>query len=599
MKNNITRTLAELPVFASVAREAKPRPLDTNDCMSIRVQKTAERFGQRTAVTCERQTISWEELNEAANRFARVCKARGLSQGDCASLLMENRIAFLVSLLALNKLGVTVALLNTNLTGRSLAHCIEITGSRACIFGEERLSELNDVRTVLPGVNTYLFVADSGDDECPTWAYNLEDEAADEESGNLPETEKVTLGDRALYVFTSGTTGLPKAAIMTNKRFLITSALAWKGGLRCDENDCIYLCLPLYHGTALFLGAGAAFNSGAGIFLRRKFSASAFLPEVREHGATCFIYIGEVCRYLLSAPEGEDDYANPLGTIMGNGLRPDIWHQFKERFGISRVTEFYGSSEGNMAMANLLNKDCTVGTTVLPHALVQYDVDEDEIIRDKRGHCLKAAAGEPGLLLGKITGATQFEGYTSKDATEKKILRDVFKKGDAYFNTGDLLRTVDVGFAMGMPHYQFVDRVGDTFRWKGENVSTNEVGEIINCHPQVYFSNIYGVQVPGTDGRAGMAALLLEQNVEELDLVSFSNHICSQLPPYARPLFLRVLPAMDTTGTFKMVKGELRKQSFDPEQVDDKVFVLKPGSERYEPLSRAFAAKILAGDGGY
>lgn len=599
MLKDITRTLTEAPVLAALAREAKPRSPDTPDCFAARTEQTAARFPDRTAVTFEGQSMTWRELNEAANRYARACKARGLGHGDSASLFMENRIAYLVAVLALNKIGVTAALINTNLTGRSLAHCIEITGSKACIFGEERLGELGDVRTVLPGVATYLFVADSGEQECPAWASNLDEEAADEQASNLEDTARVTLADKALYVFTSGTTGLPKAAIMTNKRYLVTSALAWKAGLHCDENDCIYLCLPLYHGTALFLGVGAAFHCGAEIFLRRKFSASAFLPEVREHGATCFIYIGEICRYLLSVPESDDDYASPLVTVMGNGLRPDIWHQFKERFGISRVSEFYGSSEGNLGMVNLLNKDCTVGTTVIPHALIEYDVDADEIVRDKRGHCIKARPGEPGLLVGKITQATQFEGYTSKDATESKILRDVFKKGDAYFNTGDLLRTVDVGFALGLPHYQFVDRVGDTFRWKGENVSTNEVGEIINCHPQVYFSNVYGVQVPGTDGRAGMAALLLEKHVDELDLAGFSRHVCAQLPSYARPLFLRILPAMDTTGTFKMVKGQLRKEAFDPDHVEDRLYVMKPGSERYEPLTRPFAAKILAGKSGY
>ena len=289
MLNNITQTLDVLPALAGLAKEAKPRSPETADCFAARVQQTAERYPDNMAVTFEGRSVTWKEFNQAANRYARAFLARGLKHGDCASLLMENRIEYLVSVVALNKIGVTAALLNTNLTGRSLVHCIEITGSRACLFGEERMSELSDIRAVVPGVGTYLFIADTGEQDCPSWATDLEEEAADEDASNLAETDKVTLGDRALYVFTSGTTGLPKAAVMSNKRFLITSALAWKGGLRCDENDCIYLCLPLYHGTALFIGAGSAFNSGAGIFLRRKFSASAYLPEVREHGATCFI----------------------------------------------------------------------------------------------------------------------------------------------------------------------------------------------------------------------------------------------------------------------------------------------------------------------
>jgi citronellyl-CoA synthetase len=285
--------------------------------------------------------------------------------------------------------------------------------------------------------------------------------------------------------------------------------------------------------------------------------------------------------------------------MMGNGLRPDVWHEFKERFGVRRVSEFYGSSEGNVGFVNFLNKDCTVGSTTLPVALVKYDVDADEIVRDSKGRCIKVAPGEPGLLLGKITPTTVFEGYTNKEATEKKILRNAFKQGDAWFNTGDLMKTVDVGFALGLPHYQFVDRVGDTFRWKSENVSTNEVGEIINQHPQVLLSNVYGVEIPKADGRAGMAALALAEGVGQLDLDSFSAHVCSQLPAYARPVFLRIQRELDTTGTFKLVKGELRSQGYDLAKVQDPLYVMKPGSSRYEPLDAAFAARILAGSAGY
>ncbi len=248
---------------------------------------------------------------------------------------------------------------------------------------------------------------------------------------------------------------------------------------------------------------------------------------------------------------------------------------------------------------NLLNKDCTVGTTSLGPALVKYDVDADEIVRDRRGRCIKVARGEPGLLLGKITKLTEFEGYTDAEATEKKILRNVFKTGDAWFNTGDLMKTVDVGFAMGMPHYQFIDRVGDTFRRKSENVSTNEVGEIINSHPQVAFCNVYGVEVPRADGRAGMAAVVLAEDVVEPDLDSFSNYINAQLPSYSRPVFIRILPEMDTTGTFKMVKGDLRKQAYDLELVDAALFIMKPGASVYERLTTELAATIRAGEAGF
>jgi citronellyl-CoA synthetase len=597
----IRETLAELPTLLQMAKELKPRPMSTADCFAARMQAISEQFPEHTAVIFEGQTLCWRELNEQANRYAGAFRSLGLVRGDAVSLMMENRVEFLVNIIALNKLGVTAALLNTNLTGKPLIHCMSITDCKMCIFGEERLAAIDEVRTDagLQGLQKFLFVEDSKSMPCPDWAVDLAQHAQAESAANPPELDDVILGDIAFYIFTSGTTGLPKASVLSNRRYLIMTLMSYIGGLKCDENDCIYLCLPLYHGTGLALGAGAAFSSGASMFIRRKFSASNFLREVREHGATCFIYIGELCRYLLNAPAQPGDSDNPLTTMMGNGLRPDVWHEFKQRFGIHRVAEFYGASEGNIGFMNLLNKDCTVGTTSLPAALVKYDVDADEIVRDSRGRCIRVAKGEPGLLLGKISKLTEFEGYTDAAATEKKVLRNAFRKGDAWFNSGDLMKTVDVGFAMGMAHYQFVDRVGDTFRWKSENVSTNEVGEIINSHPQVAFCNVYGVEVPRADGRAGMAAVVLAENVTELDLDSFSNYINSQLPSYSRPVFIRILPEMDTTGTFKMVKGDLRKQAYDPEQVEDALLIMKPGSSAYQPLTPALAATVRAGEAGF
>ncbi|MEP5323539.1 long-chain-acyl-CoA synthetase [Marinobacter alexandrii] len=598
---NLTGTLGHVPTLIALAKAIKPRPADTLDSFSARAEALAKKYPDRSAVVFEGSELTWKELNALANRYAHALQGLGLKPGDCAALVMENRIEFLGTLIALNKLGVIAALINTNLKGKALAHCMTITDARWCLYGEERLSAIEEVRLErsLDSLKAWIYVPDLGEADCPNWSTNLAEESELESEANPAQSSRNTIADKALYIFTSGTTGMPKAAIMSNRRFLQSSQMSSIGGLRCDVNDRIYLCLPLYHGTGLFLGAGAAFNTGASIFLRRKFSGSRFLPEVREHGATCFLYIGEICRYLLSTPDTGEDFKSPLTTIMGNGLRPDIWAAFKDRFGIQRVAEFYGSSEGNMGFINLLNKDCTIGTGSLPHTLVKYDVDADEVIKDAKGRCIEAKTGEAGLLLGKITEFTAFEGYTSKEATEQKIMRDVYKSGDAWFNTGDLLKKVDVGFALGLPHYQFVDRVGDTFRWMSENVSTNEVGEVINTHAQIKFSNVYGVEVPQTNGRAGMAALLLEDGVSALDLEAFSALVCEQLPSYARPRFLRILPEMDTTGTFKMLKGELREQRFDPAKVSDTLYVMKPGSDQYEPLTDDFAKQVLAGNSGY
>jgi len=507
--------------------------------------------------------------------------------------------------IALNKLGVIAALINTNLRGRPLVHCVSVTESAKCIFGAELADALGEIRGELDlqdGAD-YLWVADAGSSvesrEVPGWALDLGALSSSADEANPPDTAERTLGDNAFYIFTSGTTGLPKAAVLSNRRYLGSATLSHKAGLKCSEKDRIYLCLPLYHGTGLMIGAGASFSSGASMFLRRRFSASNFLKEVREHDTSCFVYIGELCRYLVSTPARPDDAQNPLTRCIGNGLRPDIWHSFKNRFGLKRITEFYGASEGNVAFANVLNKDCTVGMTSARVALVKYDVAADEIVRDIHGHCVEVMEGEPGLLLGEINDEAVFEGYTNREDTESKIVRNVLQDDDAWFNSGDLMKTVDVGFSLGFKHYQFVDRIGDTFRWKSENVSTNEVGEIIAGFPQVKFCNVYGVNVPGADGRAGMAAITLVKGAGELDLDSFSSYVNKHLPAYARPVFVRIEPDVDVTGTYKMVKGRLKEEGYDPTRITDALLVMKPGASTYEPLTQEYAQVIDRGEAGF
>ncbi len=598
---DIASTLAQVPALLTVKKELKPRPYSDKGCFARQVEVNADRFGERTAIIFEDRSVTWAQFNALTNRYANHLAGMGVVRGDVVSLVMENRIEFLAVTVALNKLGATAGFINTNLRGRPLTHCITVTESKKCVFGEELAPALAEVKSELPLAEgqDYLFVPDGGQAAAPNWAADLDAESAAASTDNPLTTAENTLGDTAMYLFTSGTTGLPKAAVLSNRRYLASAAMSHKAGLKCTENDRLYICLPLYHGTGLLIGCGAAFGSGASMFVRRKFSASNFLAEVREHQTTCFVYIGELCRYLMNTEASPDDHRNPLRHMIGNGLRPDIWLPFKERFGIKRITEFYGASEGNVAFANLLNKDRTIGMTASEVALVAYDVDADEIVRDGDGRCVRVKPGEPGLLLGQINEEAVFEGYTNAEATEKKILRNALADGDAWFNTGDLLREVDAGFTLGYPHYQFVDRVGDTFRWKSENVSTNEVGEIINGFDGIQFSNVYGVEVPGADGRAGMAALTLEPGVETLDTEAFSRYVESELPAYARPVFLRVQSDIDVTGTFKMLKGNLKKEGYDLNQVTEPLYVMKPGSTAYERLDAAFAQEISAGQAGY
>ena len=598
---DVVSVLSEMPTLLKLKKGMVPRPASVADCFGARVEANALKFGQRSAIVFEGQEVNWSEFNALANRYAHYLKSQGVQRGDTVSVIMENRIEFLALLVGVNKIGVTAGLINTNLTGKPLVHCITVTHSKKCIFGSEVSGALNEVKDEL-GLTEgedYFEMPDGGLDATTNWAKNLAEGAAAASSENPEETSLITLGEVALYIFTSGTTGLPKAAVLSNRRYLTSADMAAMAGFKCTEQDRMYICLPLYHGTGLMVGAGAAMVSGASMFIRRKFSASNFLPEVREHGCTLLVYIGELCRYLSNTEAQAGDDKNPLRSMMGNGMRPDVWLGFKKRFGISRVAEFYGASEGNVAFANLMNRDCTVGMTSAEVALVEYDVDNDEIVRDAAGRCVPVKAGEPGLLLGKITEDTVFEGYTDPEATEKKIVRSALENDDAWFNSGDLMRTVDVGFTLGYPHYQFVDRVGDTFRWKSENVSTNEVGEIINGFDQIKFCNVYGVEIPGTDGRAGMAAVTLQDGVSVLDVDAFSTFLRSELPAYAVPLFVRIQPDIDVTGTFKMVKGDLRKQAYDIRSFDDTVYALLPGSDRYAAFDLAMLEKIEAREAGF
>jgi citronellyl-CoA synthetase len=596
-------TLGQLPALLRLKKGMTPRPADVADCFGARVEANAVKFGQHSAIICEGKELNWQQFNALANQYANSLKAQGLVRNDTVCVMMENRVEFLALLVGLNKLGVTAGLLNTNLTGRSLKHCINVIEAKKCIFGAEVMSAMADVQDELElaAGTDFLFIADTATsaDSCPVWAMDmdaLQQQAVEE---NPPETALNTIGQTALYIYTSGTTGLPKAAVMSNRRYLMSADMSGVAGLKTKPGNRIYLCLPLYHATGLLLGVGSAMTTGAGMYVRRKFSASAFRGEICNYNCTHMVYIGELCRYLTNTPEQAGDADIPLHSIMGNGMRPDIWMNFKQRYGIGRICEIYGASEGNVAFANLMNKDLTVGMTSAEVVLVQYDVDQDEIIRDANGRCIEVAAGEPGLLLGKITPDTVFEGYTDPNATEGKILRDALSEGDAWFNTGDLMRVVDVGYTLGYDHYQFVDRVGDTYRWKSENVSTNEVGEIINGFEQVKFCNLYGVEIPGADGRAGMASLTLNEGVESLDLGQFSAFLRDALPSYAVPVFLRIDEDIDVTGTFKMLKGDLRKQGYDIEQIAGPVYVMKNGETVYTPLEADYVAALNDASAGF
>ena len=578
----------------------KPPADDRKKSLGLMFQTTAAKYSNKSAIVCGDSELTWGQFNALTNQYAHSLKSQGVARGDCVTVLIENRTELLCSIFALAKIGATAGLVNTGLTDRPLAHCISVVESKKCLVGQELLAAISGVKGNLTLQDKdYLWVADPLIiADAPDWATDFSATLAGMPTDNLPETDEIVAGEIALYIFTSGTTGLPKPALIYHRKIMSAAKPYSKAGFHAKPSDRMYICLPLYHATGFLLGIGSCLHSGASMFVRRRFSATQFWPEVQKHQTTLFIYVGELCRYLAMAPECPDEKNNPLKTMLGNGLRPDIWDTFRNRFGVKRITEIYGSSEGNVSLLNILNKESTIGTGSVVVMLVKYDIENDEIVLDEDGKVIEVKPGEAGLMLGQIDDLYKFDGYKNADATNDKILTDLREPGDRWFNTGDLIRTVDVGFAMGLPHYQFVDRVGDTFRWRAENVSTNEVGEILNACDQVEISNVYGVDIPGAEGKAGMAAITLTPG-QQFNAAEFTEFVDRELPAFARPVFVRIEQEQDTTGTFKLFKGKLKQQAYHLDQVDEPIYVRQPKSKQYELLDRGFYEQLINGSAGY
>lgn len=532
--------------------------------------------------------FTWSELDRAANRYADFCARQGLCAGDVVALVFDNRPEFLFAQMGLSKLGVVSALINPNLTGAALEHAITLSRARVVLAGAEHVSALQSVKEklglALPSRDLWVVLDD--DARAPAELVRVIDAelAASADTEPSPARPVRTL-DASCYVYTSGTTGLPKAAIITNQRFLLASCAFGRSVHEAGPGDVIYVTLPLYHSSAQWVGWGSCMATGATMALRRRFSASRFWEDVREFRATRFLYIGELCRYLLNQPPRSDDRDHNLRLGVGNGLRPELWAPFQERFAVPLMREFYGATEGNAPIINLEGRRGMVGRLRRRQVVVRCDLATGEVLRNRHGFCEEAERGESGLLLGRIGGIAKFDGYVSQEATRAKILRDVFKRGDEYFNSGDLLTVHEDGWV------SFADRVGDTFRWKGENVSTHEVEQVLNRAPGVLDSNVYGVGVPGTEGRVGMAGVTV---AESFDLETLARHVVEHLAAYQRPYFLRLQQGMRVTATLKHQKVGYRNEGYDPNGTTDPLYFLADGA--YVPLDVELFGRLQRGD---
>lgn len=590
----ITREVHYLRTGMRINRRTKhitpDSPVTTADLLEEWVKKTPT----APALYFEDRVISWKQLDQGAARYARWAMDLGLGKGDAVAILMENRPEYIMAWFGLHKIGAIGALINTHLTAAPLAHSLNISGAKHLVLG----SELGE---------QYLGAAERLESPLTVWATggaiaganDLDAMLAEKSPAPIPVSfrDGLVASDKALYIYTSGTTGMPKAANISHGRMQMMMH-AFSASANATARDIMYNVLPLYHSSGGICALGTTFCVGGAVALRRRFSVAAFWDDCAKFKPTLFQYIGELCRYLLNAPPHPLEASSGIRVAIGNGLRPETWKAFQQRFKIKKIVEFYGATEGNIALLNFDGKEGSVGRIPnymrkrSPIRIVKFDVETEQPVRDPvTGFFTECAPGEIGEVIGKIDPKeprTSFEGYSMGTDTQKKLLHDVFEKGDVYFRSGDLMKRDAQGY------FYFIDRIGDTFRWKGENVATSEVTEALSLFPGVLEANVYGVKVGALDGKAGMAALIAGP---ELDLARLPAYLEKNLPAYARPVFIRLLGGvMDMTGTFKQRKVDLVKESFDPAIIRDALFWFDAEGHGFRPLDGAAHAKILSGD---
>jgi fatty-acyl-CoA synthase len=555
------------------------------------VEDWSKRQPDRPALISQAGTFGYRTLAERINRYARWALSAGIEAGDTVCLLMPSRPDYIAAWLGITKVGGVVALINTRLVGPSLSHCINVADADHVILAVELESVFETARPHLKRTPKIWIHGGNGNDA------NIDAALDRMDGGPLSPAERgaVTINDRALLIYTSGTTGLPKAASISHRRILNWGG--WFAGLTdASSEDRLYDCLPLFHSVGGIVAPCSMLSAGASVVLADKFSAGHFWYDIAHFDCTLFQYIGELCRYLLKAPPSEYETSHRLRLVCGNGLRGDIWEAFQARFAIPRILEFYAATEGNFSLYNVEGKPGAIGRIPpllahrFPAAIVRIDTELGNPVRNEDGLCIPCARGEVGEAIGRIgtadDGGGRFEGYTDESETEKKILRNVLASGDAWFRTGDLMRCDEAGY------FHFVDRVGDTFRWKGENVATSEVNEAIQECPGVVDAATYGVSIPGADGRAGMAAIMVD---DRFDLTELQDHIARRLPAYAHPVFVRICAALDTTETYKQKKHALAREGFDPRLVKDPLYSRDPATGAYRPIDAAVCAGIVEG----
>jgi fatty-acyl-CoA synthase len=596
MKSKIARGgNRDSPSKAWVRALEMTTPIARNPAITlpIMIDTLADRYGGAPALLSENGDLTYRGLAERSNQYTRWALGQGVTFGDVVCLLMPNCSEYMAIWLGITRVGGVVSLLNTNLVGDSLVHAIDIVAPRHVIVDTALLEAFDGIATRISP-------------EIRTWTHGENDRRVSRIEDEILHSEKIdparsayqapTVFDRALYIYTSGTTGLPKAANVSHFRLMQWSH--WFAGMMDTRaGDRMYNCLPMYHSVGGVAAIGSMLVNGGSVVLRERFSASRFWDDVVESNCTMFQYIGELCRYLINTSPNVREAQHGLRLACGNGLSADVWEKFQRRFRIPQILEFYAATEGNFSLFNCEGRVGAIGRIPsflaqrLSTALVKFDPDTGEPVRNKEGFCIRSSTNEVGEAIGKISDGKnssfgRFEGYAEKVASEEKIIRSVFAHGDSWFRTGDLMRRDEKGF------FYFVDRIGDTFRWKGENVSTTEVAATISAFPDVVKAVVYGVTIPGSEGRAGMVAAVVHGS---FDLIAFHEFLVERLPEYARPVFLRFPRKIDVTGTFKSKKQHLAREAYDPTATADAIYFNDPVRQTFVKVDVALYESINSG----
>lgn len=561
--------------------------------LPVVIEELAQVQEDAPALLSDGECLSYRMLCRRSHEYARWARREGLTAGDTVCVMMHNCPEYVAIWLGLTRVGVVVSLINVYLTGASLAHCIKIVRPRLVLIQAELVDAFKNAQ---PFLDTNIEVWSKGD--CGNEARNIDGELA-KSSDNLlvaDEYPHVTINDQALYIYTSGTSGLPKAAKISHARLMQWSH--WFAGMMdIRSTDRMYNCLPMYHSIGGVVAIAPLLIKGGSVVVREKFSATRFWDDIVKLDCTVFQYIGELCRYLVNSEPQPNEARHRIRLCCGNGLRPDVWNRFKTRFDIHQILEFYAATEGNVSLFNLEGKPGSIGRTPrflahrFPTKIVRIDIQTGDVLRGADGFCILCRPNEIGEAIGKINNKSEnvgnrFEGYNSDAESERKVLRDAIEQGDTWFRTGDLMRQDESGY------FYFVDRIGDTFRWKGENVATTELSEVITAMPSVREAVVYGVAIPGHEGRAGMAALVIDP---DFDLVMFRKCLAERLPRYARPLFIRISQGIETTATFKQRKLDVEREGYDPTTSSEPIYFDDPQLKRFVRVEETLFNRIQTG----